>query len=252
MLQDAKVLGHRRLRDPGPTGQRSHSLLAVATQTLEDRAARRIARALKSSLGATTMPIHNLRVNEFVKPQAQCPARGAVTIGLLDGEVAPARYPLDAKGDDREAVELHVAVLWIARAEQRLGPVVLGALGEDLGRAAQHDPAEPGPLLVIAIANKSGDRVFDDVFEALERPRVALRLLIDRDVERALADDKAHRHEMRSTSRICGREMTDPATRQKAGLLLGQHPGLLHDFGSASQVLSSVASFGFLNQRGRP
>jgi hypothetical protein len=42
MLQDAKVLGHRGLRDPGPTGQRSHSLLAVATQTLEDRAARRI------------------------------------------------------------------------------------------------------------------------------------------------------------------------------------------------------------------
>jgi len=35
--------------------------------------------------------------------------------------------------------------------------------------------------------------------------------LIDRDVKRARADDKANRHEMRDCPRIGGREMTDPA-----------------------------------------
>jgi hypothetical protein len=52
----------------------------------------------------------------------------------------------------------------------------------------------------------------------------SMRFLIDRDVERALAHDKAHRYEMRRCPRIGGREMTDPATGQKAGLMLGQHP----------------------------
>jgi len=47
--------------------------------------------------------------------------------------------------------------------------------------------------------------------------------LIDRDVESALAHHKAHRYEMRRCPRIGGREMTDPAIGQKAGLLHREH-----------------------------
>jgi hypothetical protein len=35
---------------------------------------------------------------------------------------------------------------------------------------------------------------------------------------------------VRRTLRIGGREMTDPATVEKARLVLGQHPGRLHGF----------------------
>src|SRR5438105_13405160 len=90
---------------------------------------------------------------------------------LFSGKIAPARHALDADGNDRELAEFHPAILRVARPEQRLRPVVLGALRQDLGRAPQHDPAEPGPVLVIAIGDKRGDRIFDDVSEALQRPR---------------------------------------------------------------------------------
>ena len=104
--------------------------------------------------------------------------------GLLDGKVTPARRALDANGDDRKVGELHPAILGVARPEQLLRPVVFGAIGQDLGRAMQHDPAEPGPVLVPAIGNKSGHGIFSDVPQPLESPGVALGLLIDRDVER--------------------------------------------------------------------
>ena len=149
---------------------------------------------------------------------------------LLDIEITPARHPLDADGDDREAGELHPLILGIARPEQLLRLVVLSVDGQDLGRAAQHDPAEPGPVLVIAIGDKSSGRIFDNISEALQCPWVALWLLIDRDVERALADSKANRHEMRRSPRIGGRQMTDPAVGQKTDLVLGQHARILHDF----------------------
>ena len=38
VLQDAQVLGDRRLRDPGVVGQRAHGLLALADEAFEDRA----------------------------------------------------------------------------------------------------------------------------------------------------------------------------------------------------------------------
>src|SRR5262249_1163527 len=125
--------------------------------------------------------------------------------------------------------------------------------GENLGRATQHHPAEPRPVFVPAIGNKRGGWIFDDVSEAFERPDVALRLLIDRDVERPVADDKTNRDEMRRGPRIGGGKMTDPATGEKTRLLLGQHSAILHDFGRASQTLHSVASsWVSSNQRGRP
>ena len=72
----------------------------------------------------------------------------------LRGEVAPARHPLDADRNDRKLVELHLAILPVAGAQERLRAVMLGALRQDFGRAAQHDPAEPGPVVVIAIGDK--------------------------------------------------------------------------------------------------
>jgi len=41
-LQDAEVLGHRRLRYPGVVGQGANGQLAVADQALEDRATCRV------------------------------------------------------------------------------------------------------------------------------------------------------------------------------------------------------------------
>jgi hypothetical protein len=64
--------------------------------------------------------------------------------------------------------------------------------------------------------------------------------LIDRDVERALAHDKAHRYEMRRCPRIGGREMTDPATGQKAGLMLGQHSGTFHDIDPCADLTGGL------------
>src|SRR5262249_19040695 len=95
---------------------------------------------------------------------------------LLGRKVPPARHARDANGDDREAVEFHRAVLGVALAKQGLRPVVFGAVGEDLRRTAQHDPAEPAPVFVPVIGHKSGAWVFDDVFKAPQGLRVALRL----------------------------------------------------------------------------
>jgi len=58
-------------------------------------------------------------------------ALSGYAFGLFDGEIAPARHALDANGNDREVAELHLAVLGVARAQQCLRPVVLGAVGQD-------------------------------------------------------------------------------------------------------------------------
>src|SRR5438094_126635 len=162
-------------------------------------------------------------------------------VGLIGRKVAPARYPLDADGDDREVGERHSAILRVTLPEQRLRAVELGAVGQDLGGAAQHDPAEPGPVFVIAIGDKRGGRVFRDVPQALQCPGGALRLLVDRDVEHALADHKTHRHDMRRTAFIGSRKVTDPAASEKAALLVRQHARILHEFASASQAPQVVA-----------
>jgi hypothetical protein len=49
-LQNAQVLGDRRLRDSGPLGERPHGLFAVVTQALEDRPAGRIAQGLEEGV----------------------------------------------------------------------------------------------------------------------------------------------------------------------------------------------------------
>ncbi len=49
-LQNGQVLGHRRLRDPGPVGQGAYGLLAVTAQPLEDRPAGRIGEGLEEGV----------------------------------------------------------------------------------------------------------------------------------------------------------------------------------------------------------
>src|SRR5215472_2738569 len=161
---------------------------------------------------------------------------------LFYGKVSPARHALDANGDDREVVEHHRAILGVARAQQGLRAVVLGAVAQDLGRSTQHDPAKPGPIFVPAVGDKGGDGVFGDVPKALQRPDVALRLLVDRDVDGTFADDKAYRYEMRGGPGIGGREMAHSTTGEKPGLLFGQHGEMLPDFGGAGQTPRAVAS----------
>src|SRR6266403_1321040 len=163
------------------------------------------------------------------RPGRRAPSELRLTTGLLGRKVPPARHPPDADGDDREVVERHPLILRVARAEHGLRPVVLGAVGQDLGRAAQHDPAEPGPVLVPAIGDKSDNRVIDNISEALQCLDIAFRLLIDRDVECTLADDKTYRHEMRRCPGIGRRQVTDPAAGEKPALLVRQHARTLHD-----------------------
>src|SRR5438876_9814299 len=64
-------------------------------------------------------------------------------------EVAPARHALDANPDDGEGGNLHGSQLPISGAKQRLGLIVLGSTGTDLGGSAQQDPAEPRPVVVV-------------------------------------------------------------------------------------------------------
>jgi hypothetical protein len=77
--------------------------------------------------------------------------------------------------------------------------------------------------------------------------------LIDRDVERALVDNKTNRHEMRRSPRIGGSQMTDPATGQEAGLAFGQHAKILHELAAAGQTPPFRAKLRiFANRRGPP
>ena len=69
--------------------------------------------------------------------------------------------------------DLHGGELGIAGAEERLRVVVLRAVSEDLGLPAQHDPAESGPVLVVAVDDDGDGGVLEDVLHALERCRRA-------------------------------------------------------------------------------
>src|SRR5262249_11993356 len=126
----------------------------------------------------------------------QSRGRGDASV-LVGGKLSPARHTMDTDGDDREIGEFHCAILRVPLAKKSLRAVVLGALRWVFARAAQQAPPEPRPVLVIAVGDKRRDRIFGDIAQALQCPRVSFGLLINRDVERAFADGKAHRHEMR-------------------------------------------------------
>src|ERR1700716_2680361 len=68
-----------------------------------------------------------------------------------DGQVAPACRSLNANGDDGILCNLHGAELRIAGTQQRLRLLVFCAAAQDFGTPAQHDPAEPCPILIVAV-----------------------------------------------------------------------------------------------------
>src|SRR4029077_12175833 len=90
--------------------------------------------------------------------------------------------------------------------------------------------------------DKSGNRVFGDVSQTLQRPDITLRLLVDRDVEGSVADDKANRNEVRDRLCVGGRKVTHAATGEEPGLRLGPQHGTLPDFGCSGQTREGVAS----------
>ena len=85
-------------------------------------------------------------------------------------KVAPARHALDAQRDHRQLGKLHGAILRIALAQQRLRAVMLRPIGQDLGAPAQHHPAEPRPVLVVAIGDEGDGRVLHHVAQPLQWP----------------------------------------------------------------------------------
>src|SRR5260221_7755832 len=77
----------------------------------------------------------------------------------IDRQVAPACRASDAQRDDRQCGDLHRPQLRVAGYDQCLSSVVLRSIVKDLRKPAQHDPTEPGPVLVVAIDLKGGMRV---------------------------------------------------------------------------------------------
>lgn len=159
---------------------------------------------------------------------------------LVSGKLTPTRDALDAYSNYGKFGELHRAILGIALSKQFLGAVVLCARREDLGGTAKHDPAEAGPVLVPSIGNKSGDGVLKDIPDALQASWVALGLLIDCDVNRAFAHNKAYWHEMWGGSGVCSGKMADPSVRQKAGFAIRQHALSLPKFRRGDEGLPNL------------
>ena len=61
--------------------------------------------------------------------------------------------------------------LGVAGAQCGVGPLVLGAGVENLGAALEHDPGEPGPVLVVPVDDEGGKGVLAQVREALSGRR---------------------------------------------------------------------------------
>ena len=78
------------------------------------------------------------------------------------------------------------------------------------------------------VGDKGGGRIGGDVAQPLQCPGVALGLAVDGDVERAVADGKAHRHDMRRgarrrrwpDARTCGWSESGAAARSASALRL--------------------------------
>src|SRR2546423_6952984 len=120
-------------------------------------------------------------------------------------------------------------ILRVACPEQLLRLVMLWAAFENLGGAAQHDPAEAAPILVIVINDKRRLRIFQNVAHPLQRHVAALRLLVDRDVKRVLGHRITYRDHMRGAATVGGSEMADPALVEEPALYIGEHRAILPD-----------------------
>ena len=132
----------------------------------------------------------------------------------------------------RQIAELHRPVLRIAGNQQRLRPIVLGPGVQNFSASAQHDPAEPAPILVPAIDDNGGLRVLQDVAQPLQRPVLAFRLLVDRDVKRIVplgicGHRIAHGYHMRRAAGLRRRQMADPAAVEKITVAPAEHAPIL-------------------------
>src|SRR5262249_38186149 len=97
-------------------------------------------------------------------------------------------------------------------------------VAQNFSTAAQHHPAEPRPILVVAVDDHGDRGILGDVPQALERRgRPSLRLFVDGDVERALEDREADRHHMGNRAPIGGGEVRDALLRQEPALVVRQH-----------------------------
>ena len=116
-----------------------------------------------------------------------------------------------------------MACLHRVPAEREGGGIVPGAGFENFRGAAQHDPAEPGPILVPAIDDKRKARIFREVAHPLQRDVAALRFFVERDVDRFRRNGVADRDDVRDAAAVGGREMTDTAGLEKMALLIAEH-----------------------------
>ena len=57
----------------------------------------------------------------------------------------------------------------IALAQQRLSPIVLRPVGQDVGAPAQHHPAELLPVLVVAVGDEGDRGILHHVAQPLQR-----------------------------------------------------------------------------------
>ncbi len=88
---------------------------------------------------------------------------------------------------------------------------MLVAAVQHLGAALHHDPAEPAPVLVVAIRDERDERVLANVGYAFQaHRRASLRLLVDGEVQSVPVDDEADGYHVRMTGGIGRREARNP------------------------------------------
>src|SRR5262245_6899878 len=139
-------------------------------------------------------------------------------------QVSPACRSFDANGDDGVFCNLHRAELRVAGAQERLRVAVFRPFAQDLRVPAQHHPAEPRPILVVAVDDHRDRGVLGNVPQALERNfGTSFRLFVDGDVERALQDREADRHDVGNRAAIGGGEMRDALMPQEPPLRVRRH-----------------------------
>jgi len=92
---------------------------------------------------------------------------------------------------------------------------MLRPLDQNCRAPVQHDPSEPGPILVVAIDDHRNRRFLGDIPQALEHgARLAFWLLVNRYVERIATHREAHRHCMGDCASISSSKMGDPSISQ--------------------------------------
>jgi probable F420-dependent oxidoreductase len=117
----------------------------------------------------------------------------------------------------------HGPVLLVLLAQQRYGAVGLVAVVEDARSAADTDPPQPPPILVVAIDEDGDMRVRSGVLDAAKGAR-ALPLRVDGRVEGLAVEREHDRNEMWPSVGIDGGESRDP----RVGHLASQYARIVH------------------------